>query len=318
MKPVLALVKHASARALLCAGLTLGAFAVASCGPPPKPPAAEPAGAAWQDVIEGNEALVGVVRPKAVLHDPVFGPLFHSGLTATMAHEGSTPSLDLLAATEEIIVVSSADRRNGTMLVLSGVPADKSPDRIGDDHGQALFQKGAETKTVSEWPSTRGGELSLFVLPHRTWVIASEGFQKRARQAFATPSGRPMPVYGDEKALAIVRIDGTELLKGRPRAHGLMASVTDKLEAVIAELMPDKKGVNVTVRYKNDDQAGFSAIALEDIKKRLLGDGSRRFQWLSTATIAREGNRDVKVHVDLPPDFMEQMRRASPQDLINL
>jgi hypothetical protein len=318
MRSLFTFAKRTSARAALCVGLTFGAFALVSCGPPPKPPAAEPAGAAWQDAVEGNEALVAVVRPKAVMHDQVFGPLFHSALMATMAHEGSTPSLDVLAATDELIVVSSADRRTGTMLVLSGVPADKSPDRIGDDHGQALFQKGAETKTVSEWPSTRGGDLSLFVLPHRTWVIASDGILKRARQAFATPSGRPMPSYGDEKALAIVRIDGTELLKGRPRAHGLMGSVTEKLDAVIAELMPDKKGVNVTVRYKNDDQAGFSAIALEDIKKRLVGDASRRFQWLSTATIAREGNRDVKIHVDLPPDFMDQMRRASPQDLINL
>ena len=82
--------------------------------------------------------------------------------------------------------------------------------------------------------------------------------------------------------------------------------------------MPDKKGVNVIVRYKNDDQAGFSALALEEIKKRLVGEASKRFLWLGTATIAREGNRDVRVHLDLPPDFTEQLRRVSPQELINL
>ncbi len=306
------------AAALLSFGLASGAVLGAGCGPPPKPPPAEPQGAAWQDAIEGNEALTAVVRPKALLHDPVFGPLFRAGLAATMAHEGSTPSLDVLASVEELVIVSSADRRNGTMLVLSGVPAEKSPDRLGDDRGQSMFQKGAEARNVSEYVSTRGGDLSLFVLPHRTWVIASDGMQKRARQVFANPTGRPLPSYGDEKALAIIRIDATELLKGRPRQHGALAAVTEKLEAIIAELLPDKKGVNVIVRYKNDDQAGFSAIALEDIKKRLVSDPSRRFGWLGTATIAREGNRDVRVHVELPPDLAEQLRRASPQDLINL
>ena len=311
---------HSAITWVRAAALSLGLAASVGigCGPPPRPPVVEPVSAGWQDAVDGGEALVAVVRPKALLHDPVFGPLFRAGLAATMAHEGSTPSLDVLASVEELVIVSSADRRNGTMLVLSGVPGDKSPDRIGDDRGQALFQKGAEAKNVSEYVSTRGGDLSLFVLPHRTWVIASDGMQKRARQAFANPSGRSVPSYGDEKALAIIRIDGTELLKGRPRPHGVLASVTDKLEAVIAELLPDKKGVNVIVRYKNDDQAGFSAIALEDIKKRLAADPSRRFAWLGTATIAREGNRDVRVHVDLPPDLTEQLRRASPQDLINL
>lgn len=318
MRRLLCLGRAAVVGALVAAGLASVVGVGTGCGPPPKPPPAEPQGAAWQDAIEGNEALVAVVRPKALLHDPVFGPLFRAGLAATMAHEGSTPSLDVLSSVDELVIIGSADKRNGTMLVLSGVAADKSPDRVGDDRGQALFQKGAEARNVSEWVSTRGGDLSLFVLPHRTWVIASDAMQKRARQAFASPTGRPLPTYGDEKALAIVRIDGTELLKGRPRAHGLLAGVTDKLDAVIVELLPDKKGVNVVVRYKNDDQAGFAAIAIEEIKKRLVADPSRRFGWLTTATIAREGNKDVRVHLELPPDLTEQLRRASPLDLINL
>jgi hypothetical protein len=311
------LVRLASACAL-GVGLSFGGGLLVGCGGPPKAPPASPQSAAWADVLEGNEAMVAVVRPKALFRDPLFGPLVRAGFAATMAREGSTPSLDVLASAEQLVVVASADRRNGTMLVLEGVPADKSPDRVGDERGQALFKKGADARGVSEWVSTHGPDLSLFELPHRTWVIASDAMQRRARAAFANPTGRPVPSYGDEKALAIVRIDGAELLRGRPRAHGTMAQVTDHLEAVIGELMPGKLGLNVIVRYNNDDQAGFSAIALEDIKKRLAADPSRRFAWMSTATIAREGNRDVRIHVDLPQDFVDQLRRVSPQDLINL
>jgi hypothetical protein len=300
---------------LLVAGVALSS--VPACGGPPPAPPAKPAQPSWQDALEGSEALVALIRPKALLRDSVFGPLVKSGLAVALAREGNTPSLDVLTATEELVIALPKKNGAGTMVVLSGVDADRAPERVGDERGMALYKHGADARGVAEWTSTMGKDASLFVLQQRTWVIASGAARQRARIAFANPAGRPAPTYGDAQALAVVRLDAPALLQGM-HFRGSLAGVTRNLAYVTVSLLPGKKGVDVVVEYSNDDQAGFAALALEDVKKRLASDPSRRYAWLASSTIAREGNREVRVHVDLPADFLDQVQRASPQDLITL
>jgi hypothetical protein len=159
--------------------------------------------------------------------------------------------------------------------------------------------------------------VGLFVLTKRTWVIASGKARSRARTAFATPAGRPVPEYGSPNALGVVRLDGPALLAGM-RFRGSLAGVARNLALVTVSLLPEKKGIDIVFTYANDDQAGFAAVGLEEAKKRLAEDPQHRYAWLTSSSIAREGNRDVRVHVDLPADFLDQIRRASPQDLITL
>jgi hypothetical protein len=300
---------------LFVAGASVAA--VPACGGPPPAPPPKPAEASWQDAFEGSEALVAVLRPKALLRDPVFGPLVKSGIAVVLAREGSTPSLDVLTATEELVVALPRKNGEGTMVVLSGVDADRAPERVGDERGMQLFRHGADARGVAEWTSASGKDASLFVLPRRTWVIASGAARNRARIAFANPAGRPAPEYGNANALAVVRLDAPSLLAGM-RFRGSLAGVTRNLAFVTVSLLPEKKGIDVVLEYANDDQPGFAALALEDVKKRLAADPSRRYGWIASAAIAREGNREVRMHVDLPADFLDQVQKASPQDLITL
>lgn len=282
-----------------------------ACGPaaaPPKAHAAEEVRPAWPDVFDGVPDLYVVVRPRALKRDGVYGTFFTSLLRTAQARTSARGDTMVQAAegAEEIVV--GLDRGSDATLVLRGVPASLDPQKITDAEGSSLFRPKSDRSKVIEYELVdrkSAEEGALFILPDRTWVGALGRARDRARQAFATPLGRPTPSV-DPEALFALRVAG-------PLAHLLdrqpgWSALTKKLSHATFSLKPGKGGVVVALSYTDDDATAWG----EAEAKRLVAELSRAESraWLRDAKIAYEGNT-VFVRVAVPPRLLEDLPNAS-------
>jgi hypothetical protein len=243
-------------------------------------------------------------------------------VTALQAAEGS----------EEVIVGIS--RKTGqpddSAMILRGVPANLDPEKMNDPSGRPLFTLHDARARVHELESSdrTHGVTSLFVLPDRTWVVASGAARDRARAAFAAPFGRPIPEV-DEQALAVLRLDAPTFLGRFERAPNL-GPIVRKLRAMTIAVRPGKQGLILGLAYVDDDASAWGEMQT----KRLVGDlanarpdappdpndsrrrGGRRmtFEWLKDAKVAREGST-VTVKVDVPQRLLDELPNAGPNDV---
>jgi hypothetical protein len=257
---VLAAISAAIGPALACGGNA----------PPPTSRATAAREPRWQDVFDATPELVGVVFPRALRADRVYGPLLRRVIEVVQEHSRVMSEARVLGALEgadEVIVGVRPEPSEGRvraltpdappsaaptgemLIVLRGAPADVDPQNLVDPEGRATWTQGppgsvrelvcedvaAGTRTADAVPA------SLFELPGRTWVIATGEARGRARAAFAHPLGRPALRFEphDGASLAVLRIDGPSIV-GRVRAlqpHGAFAAVGRNLESVTAELL---------------------------------------------------------------------------------
>jgi hypothetical protein len=312
-------------RAMTAVALTSFAALVTSCGNEEGPRVARrEVGPQWQDVFDGTPELYAVVRPQLIKRDAVYGTFFKNLLRMAQAKtpmRGATP-LEALEGCEEIII---GVRKDGTgedsALVFRGVPASLDPQKMTDAAGHPVLRLVDARSKVPEYQwidrqSTSEG--SLFILPDRTWVGALGEARGRARQAFASPFGRPVPKI-DAEALASVRLDAATFLQGpRFASSPMLGPLTRKLGSVTVALKPGKGGVVATLQYANEDSSAWAEMHA----KRILGEigkqepkrGTPSLDWLKTAQVGHEGNA-MTVKLAIPARLLEDLPNATGSDL---
>ena len=307
------------------ASLAMCPALVASCGPGDAPRAARRELAPqWQDVFDGTPELYVVVRPQMIKHDAVYGTFFKNVLRVAQAKtpmRGAT-TLEALEGCEEIIVgIRKDDGGEDSALVFRSVPASLDPQKMTDAAGHPVLRLVDPRAKVPEYQwidRQSASEGSLFVLPDRTWVGAIGTARARARQAFASPFGRPIPKV-DPEALGVLRLDATKFLQGPRFAKSpLIGPLTRKLNAVTLALKPGKGGVVATLQYDSEDACAWAEMhskrVLDEISKQEPRRGAPSLDWLKTAQVGREGNT-VTVKLAIPARLLEDLPNASGGDL---
>jgi hypothetical protein len=332
---------------LLSAALALGA-ALPACGPSGPPPQAtkREIAPAWQDVFDGTPELYAVIRPQALKRDAVYGSFFKTLMRVAQAKSEMTgvTALEAAEGCDEILVgVSKKEgQAEDAAIVFRGVPGALDPQRMTDAGGHPMFRLIDERAKVPELEridrkNLAGG--SLFVLPDRTWVIATGAARARARQAFAAPFGRPAPRV-DADALASVRLDPDAFLRTpRFEKSSIMGPLLKKLSALTLALKPGKGGAVVKLQYEDEDATAWAELQTKRLIEDLAAanfqapperppaagprrpttppppppEGGRRLAWLKDAKVTREGNA-VTVQLPLPPRLLDELPMASGRD----
>ncbi|MBV9947954.1 MAG: hypothetical protein JOZ69_13960 [Myxococcales bacterium] len=324
--------------------LGLGAGGPAACAPPA---GAASAGARargdaasvraieprWEDAIDPKPALVVVVRPRRLRHDPVYGPLL--ARVIDLAREASrlvdaTRALDAVEDAEEL-VISAADRAataeastgdtGDLVFVIRGVRADLDPGYLVADDGRPLWRPGP-SGPVRELvlDGDAAGAASLFELPGRTWVIASGESRLRARATFGrrirgalAPPELPaiLDPHGDDDALAAAWLSGPPLLArvGVLRPPALLAPVGRHLETVTLSLSAGSEAfVRATLTYRDDEAPGPASARLREAIAALRGGPTstrNEYAWLAAGAVTvDEAHRRVVVTAPLPKDVL--------------
>jgi hypothetical protein len=307
--------------AILLAAVLAGSSGVLGCGgdtPPPAPPKREHV-AAWSDIFDGTPDLYAVIRPQAIKRDGLYGSFFKALMRAAQARGIARGDSMVQAAEGADEIIVGLNKGFDAALVLRGVPASLDPQKITDANGRVLFRPMSDRSKVLEYElldqSSDTG--ALFVLPDRTWVGALGDARTRARQAFATPLGRPPPKI-DAEALALVRVSG-------PLAHALdqhpsFGVLGRKLSNVTFALKPGKGGLVIGLTYEDADATAWAEMQAKRIVDELSkeapgrGPGGPTRAWLKDAKVAYEGNT-VFVRVAIPPRLLEELPSASGADL---
>lgn len=312
-------------RALVIAVAAVGA---AGCGGGDRGPATttrRELPAQWQDAFDGTPELLVVVRPKALKRDGVYGNLWASATRAALARAplSGTSAAELLDGSDEVILAVHRDREAGTedsAMVFRGVAASLDPGKLVDGGGRVLLRP-LETRgprgQVAEWvPVTAAAssrDVSLFVLPDRTWVMAMGGARTRGRQAFATPTGRPAPRVEDA-ALAVLRAGPELLVTPRSEKSPVLGLLTRKLRSATIALEPGKAGVRLVLAYGDDDATAYAEMQVKRIAEGFAKQNPARFGWLAEAKVTSTVNT-VTVALPVPPRLLEELPSASPADL---
>jgi hypothetical protein len=300
--------------------LVLGALLLAApaCGgndgPPPAAPKRELT-ASWQDVFETTPDIYAVIRPQAIKRDPVYGAFWKSLLRIAEArHLVSGPStLEAAEGAEEIIF--GLNPGMDAAIVFRGVPASLDPQKVTDAQGQPLFKLVDERSKVPEYQllDRRTQEPgSVFILPDRTWVGTFGDARQRARTAFASPFGRPVPKV-DAEALGVVRFGQSFVQQPRYVKSPVWSAFTRRLESATLSLKPGKNGLLVTLTYEDEGAVAYAEMQAKQMVEELRTD-DKRFGWLKDATVAYEGNA-LHVRMPLPPRLLEELPKASGSDI---
>jgi hypothetical protein len=295
----------------------------------------------WQDAFERTPEMVLVVRPQALLHDRMYGPVL--GRCIELARQQSrmavaTGALDVMLDATEVIVGA---RDNGTLgqrgaraapgaedatddlvVAVRGVRAEIDPAALVDEGGKAFWAPGpnAPSSYVRELLRVHdegGVEASLFELPGRDWVIATGPARMRARDAFSRPSRRagvPAPAtlqvldQLDHNALAVARVSGPALVArvGSLRPPSILAPIGHHLTALTITLPPgDAAIIRATLEYSGD-AAALAEATLRDAFRVLVGNKPAEYAWLQSATVTRTGCC-VVVSAPVPAQLLRKM-----------
>jgi len=318
------------------------AASLVGCGggePPPSAPARRELAPQWQDVFDGTPDLYAVLRPQALRRDAVYGPLFKNLMRVAQARTAmrGVTALEVLEGCDELILGVRKDADgDDAAIVFRGVPASLDPARMTDEGGRPLFRR-VETKSLAqeyEWSASSASGAAagtLFVLPERTWVVVMGGARLRAREAFTSPFGRPVPRV-DPTALATARFEAASFLGGaRASRLATFAQITKKLRSVTLSLQPGKSGFTAALQYEDEDAAAWAEMHAKQILDAVAsarppaaaeaGGTSRgaappagRLDWLKTARLAHEGNV-VTVQMEVPLRLLEELPRVTSGDL---
>lgn len=305
--------------AVLAVCLSAAASACATKAPPPRASHAadEPH---WQDVFETTPELLVIVRPQALRHDKIYGPLLRRAIEAARQQSrvvAATRALDTMEDAEEVVIgmrPPSPGHDTELILVERGVRADVDPEKLVDADGRALWVQGP-SGSVRELERRKGegaDDASLFELPGRTWVIATGEARTRAREAFAHPVGRP-PVKVDDDALAIVRIDGPSLVaRVAPlQDRGGLAAVGHALRSVVLVLPPGgERSVKAALTYAQEDAAALAEVTAREAIGAVARSKRIGLDWLTSATVERPGQR-VVITAPLPAQLIDGLLHAS-------
>lgn len=302
----------------------LSAMAGEGCREPGGPkPAAAPAPIDADAVVDPSSPIALAIRPTALRRDEVWGTLVQT-LSRLAAARGviGTRELEAFESADEVhIAVDDASSSSDALdvgagvAVLRGVRADLVPEKMLDGDGKLLFKSGRARGDVTEHEGYADDPVSLFVLPKRTWVVASGRAVSRARAIFADARPRRARLDLDPEALLELRMDGTSLVRRVPRLEKGELALGRRLVDARVMLRPGRGGVVLLLRYADVDAAAWA----ENTATRVVGAFARRLEgplaWLGQATVVREGTV-VRLRAEAPASFVAALKNIDVAELL--
>jgi hypothetical protein len=340
-------------------GRILAALVLAStiaCAPVhvPAPKGAHPARGAlppppeevhWEDALatdaRGTPDIVFTMRPQALRRDPTYGPFLDALLKLLAAHSAEEGTEDVwgdaigsMGSAESLTLVLADHAGDDMLLALEGIDAALDPASLRGAKGpfwqRPTRDPDARPTGADEFVSADGQGVSLFVLPHRTWVLATGRARARMRDAIdhlAPPQPQKRPLAGvDRDALALLRLDGPRLVRALGlTARPALAPLGRALESVTCALEPGPVGSLVAhFAYRDVEDATSAEELARRIQAAFAGaqasaeTASAGWKWLVHDThLGREG-RIVTIEAPVPQALLGRFAHASPSELRHL
>lgn len=309
--------------ALVVLGVLSGTAAEGCREPSGPKPAAAPAPIDADAVVDPGSPIVLAIRPTALRRDEVWGTLVQT-LSRLAAARGviGTRELEAFESADEVhIAVDDAPSSSDVLdvgagvAVLRGVRADLVPEKMLDGDGKLLFKSGRARGDVTEHEGYADDPVSLFVLPKRTWVVASGRAVSRARAIFADARPRRGRLDLDPEALLELRMDGASLVRRVPRLERGELAIGRRLVDARIMLRPGRGGVMLLLRYADVDAAAWA----ENTATRVVSAFARRLEgplaWLGQATVVREGTV-VRLRAEAPASFVAALKNIDVAELL--
>ncbi len=320
-------------RALVCAlAAAATALACTACGaadsvaPDAASEAARLRSPHVEDIFDEPPDALLVVRPQAIKHDPLYGPLWQRAMRVALTRGGAAVAgdraLEAVSGADSVVIGVSRPEGGAAVVALRGVSAGLEPTRLRDAEGRPLWQNVATNGVVTEFaPVDETQHAVLFVLPGREWVfvLGDETARMRARRGFARPRGLPA-IEGDDASLALFRLRGDTLVgELRQLQRGLLAPIGAHLGSLALSLAPgNARELSVTFRYADAASATAAESRVRDVLKALAEakteDKLSRFGWLRAAVVVRDG-AVVDVRTRVPPQLLKDLPTAGSMPL---
>lgn len=250
------------------------------------------------------------VRPAALAHDSVYGPIMRAALHAARS-QGETPAahrvLDVVATSESAEVGLTADRR--AIAILEGVRGDLDPVSLGE--GVNWVARGPIEFARDDEPS-----VCLFVPKARTWIFGmGDDSCARIRSRFQKSTMWRSKVADSSAPLLAADVSG-DVLK-RP---ALMRELPGATKARIV-LQPGNGGIMLRVSFDTEDHANFAEQKANTLLTLIAKKNDRTSdptaptgpgafaglsaEWLDAVGIQREGSA-LELRAPLPKEFVER------------
>jgi hypothetical protein len=265
------------------------------------------------------------LKPSAIVRDKVYGPLLRRASALATAYVGPpTLGTTAMAALERTDRVDAAVSDAGdAVVILRGVPADLDVTQIVDEKGRPIWRpvQGDVRQSVIEYEPAEPSDAALFVLPARTWLVASGTARVRARERLALAAGG-VAFDPTEAPLGVLSIRGASLLRreGRLRA-GPISPLGSSLLRAAFELTSGAEGV-VVARLEYSDASAASGAELtardivaafrhrlEEAQKGTLKGAPPPLAWLGAAGVDR-GDKVVTIRAPIPRSWLEAVAHA--------
>jgi hypothetical protein len=272
----------------------------------------------FEDALgDEDPSLVVVLFPRALMEDRVYGPLLRRASELASARVGvaaaGATALVAMERSDEVVVAMDAGGHDAVVAIV-GAPADLDPAHLVDTEGHALWRTVGDVRTgVTELEGTGA---SLFVLPKRTWIIATGETAARARAALAIPPTHVRTVVAARDEIARIDIPGDALRQKDARLRdGALAPVGRTLERASVSLLPGTEGlVLIQLAYPDArDAAAASDRALEVVQafRRKLTETQKAdaWSWLAAAGVEHL-DRTVTVRAPLPRSWLQGLAKA--------
>ncbi|MEO8875793.1 MAG: hypothetical protein ABI461_09420, partial [Polyangiaceae bacterium] len=299
-------------------------FAFCGCGGPPAQAPHSEKGAAWYPLLVDDTSDWQLrIRPKDAVGDPVFGPLLRRAEREASAAVGEArigqTTLQALEQSEVVVLAVRTAKPLDAVMIVGGVPASASPDKMVDDNGTPLWRRvDGRVRNIEEYvrskpTSPEDQSLRLVALPGRTWIVAVGGAVDRMIGALS--KAPPAPYRPDAPApgkdLADLLIVGELLvpLKNPHNAELLEPLVGPLTRATIRVDGGREPTAHLMLTYRD----GSAAVQAEDFVRALQTVFAARYpvlkNLLESAAISRVG-RDVKVDSAVPGGIVHMLLDA--------
>jgi hypothetical protein len=280
----------------------------------------------FEDALgDADPSLVVVLFPRALLQDRVYGPLLKRASELASARVGvaaaGATALVAFERSDEVVLAMDANGRDA-VVGLVGAPADLDPARLIDTEGRPLWRPVGDLRAgVAELASVgtsagAGDTASLFVLPGRTWVVATGEAAPRARAALEHPPSHVRAIFGAGEEIARVDLLGATLRQKDARLReGALAPLGSTLDRASVALLPGAEGVvKVELVYPKPEDAALASARAEEVVqafRRRLTETQKadRWSWLAAAGVERVG-RTVNVRAPLPRAWLQAIAQA--------
>jgi hypothetical protein len=316
------------ALAALCAAL-----AVTSCGAPE--PARDPSAkaahveqrASWYGgVVDESTDLVIALSPTRLMRDPSYGPIFQRASRLAAAKSPGTQihgtTLDALQQADAIVVGVKDSPDLDAVLIIAGVPAGFDAARLVDGEGRPLWKPSHEPSIagVSEMerasaPSTSiatEAPASFFVLPGRTWILATGAARERVRDALVR-SLPAAPYVAERHDLVAVTLGREVVARVRRRVGPGLGPITEGLLRVEATVGDGAQGQIGAVFFYDDEHHAANATQRGGEVIALLADKlSPHLDFLRAGSLTK-ADRTVRISAHLPTALLR--RFAEVEDL---